>query len=399
MRNHRAAIVLSASALVVAVLGQTPIGNAAVGAVRVALFAQNSARVNDIQASRKPVPGRLLALNAKGQFPPSVLPASPAGDQYTHTVIVHPDKDPLVAGENLLRAVAAISSPSAANPYLVKVEPGVYDLGTGSLLMRPYVDVEGSGEGVTTITSTVATGFGTVVGTDNSELRFLTVKNTGEAGQQVVGLFSDRTSPRYTHVRALVSGGAENQAIHISNGAPVLDYVTASASGGGTAIGVANFNGALTVSNSTFGAADAAGANTGLLTTFGGTLRATNSTMTGSGGEIASGLKTNNGVHTLANMTLSGSGATTSYGIYNGWRSATPTVNVHQSRISGGTNSIYSFGGTIKVGASQLTGSAGINNHGSVLCATSYNENYSPLSPACEASWNASGPASSRPGR
>jgi hypothetical protein len=48
--------------------------------------------------------------------------------------------------------------------------------------------------------------------------------------------------------------------------------------------------------------------------------------MTGSGGEIASGLKTNNGVHTMTNMTLSGSGATTSYGICNGWRFAAPVV-------------------------------------------------------------------------
>lgn len=399
MRRDRAAIVLSASALVVAVLGQTPIGNAAVGAVRVALFAQNSARVNDIQASRKPVPGRLLALNTRGQFPPSVLPASRGGEPYTHTVIVHPDEDPVVAGENLIRAVDAISNPSAANPYLVKIEPGIYDLATGSLLMRSYVDIEGSGEGLTTITSAVATGLGTVVGTDNAELRFLTVKNTGAPGQQIVALFSERSSPSYTHVRVVASGGAENQAIHISNGAPIIDHVVASASGGGTAIGVANLNGVLTVSNSTFGAADAAGANTGLLSSFGGTIRATNSTLTGSGGEVASGLKTNNGVHTISNMTLSASGATTSYGIFNGWRSATPIVNVHQSRISGGTNSIYSIGGTIQVGASQLTGPAGTANIGFVRCAASYDATFNPLSPACAVSAAASEPASSRRGR
>jgi hypothetical protein len=398
MRRDRAAIVLSASALVVAVLGQTPIGNAAVGAVRVALFAQNSARVNDIQASRKPVPGRLLALNARGQFPPSVLPASRGGQPYTRTVIVHPDEDPVVAGENLIRAVDAISNPSAANPYLVKIEPGIYDLGTGSLLMRSYVDVEGSGEGLTTITSAVATGLGTVVGTDNAELRFLTVKNTGAPGQQIVALFSERSSPSYTRVRVVASGGAENQAIHISNGAPVLDHVVASASGGGTAIGVANFNGALIVSNSTFGAADAAGANTGLLSTFGGTVRATNSTMTGSGGEIASGLKTNNGVHTMTNMTLSGSGATTSYGVYNGWRFAAPVVNVHHSRVSGGTNSVFSAGGPVKVGASQLAGPTTTTFHGTVTCAASYNENYVALTPACESTSGASARGSSRPG-
>jgi hypothetical protein len=398
MRRDRAAIVLSASALVVAVLGQTPIGNAAVGAVRVALFAQNSARVNDIQASRKPVPGRLLALNARGQFPPSVLPASRAGDQYTHTIIVHPDKDPRLAGENLIRAVAAISNPSAANPYLVKVEPGIYDFGSSSLFMRPFVDLEGSGEGVTTITSTVPTGYGTVAGVDNSEVRFLTVKNTGAPGQQIVALFSESSSPRYTHVRVLASGGSENQAIHISNGSPVLDHVVASATGGGTAIGVMNLNAALTVTGSTFSAAGAAGANTGYLSSMGGTIRAADSTMTGSGGEIASGVKTNNGVHTLTNMTVSGSGATQSFGIYNGWRVAVPAVNVHQSRISGGTNSVYSFGGPVRVGASQLTGPLATAGTGTVTCTASYNENYVALTPACESTPSASARGSSRPG-
>lgn len=398
MRKNRAAIGLSAAALVVAVLGQTSIGHAAVGAVRVALFSKNSARVNNIQASRKPMPGRLLALDARGQFPSSVLPSRSTGEPYTHTVIVHPDENPRVAGQSLMRAVEQIVNPSAANPYLVKIEPGTYDLDTSSLAMRSFVDLEGSGEGITTITSTVATGSGTVIGADNSELRFLTIKNTGQAGQQVVALFSERTSPRYTHVRALASGGAENQAIHVSNGAPVLDYVNAAATGGGTSIGLLNLNGALTVTNSALSAGDAEGANTGLLTTMGGTVRSANSSMTGSGGAIATGLKTNNGTHTLSNMTLSGSGATESYGVFNGWRSAAPAVNVHSSRISGGMNSVYSFGGVVRVGASQLSGPTRTFGFGTVMCAASYNENYVALTPGCESTASASARASSRPG-
>jgi hypothetical protein len=156
MRKNRAAIALSVAALVVAVFGHTSIGHAAVGAVRVALFSKNSARVNNIQASRTPMPGRLLALDSRGRFPSSVLPAQSTGE-YTHTVIVHPNKDRVVAGQQLSEAVAHIGNPSATNPYLVKVEPGIDDLGTSSLFMRPFVDLEGSGEGVTTITSNVAT--------------------------------------------------------------------------------------------------------------------------------------------------------------------------------------------------------------------------------------------------
>jgi hypothetical protein len=401
MRKHRAAIALSMAALTVAVLGQTSIGHAAAGAVRVALFAQNSGRVNNIQASRRPVPGRLLPLNAKGQFPSSVLPARDAGGSFTHTIIVNPHPDHLQAGRSLVEAVAGIADASASNPYLVKIEPGIYDLGDGSLVMRPHIDIEGSGEDVTTVTSAIGTGLGTVVGASNAELRFVTVRNTGETGQQVVALFSESTSPRYTHVTATSSGGSENTGIHVSNGTPVLSNVTASASGGGKSIGVTNLNGVLTVSNSSFSAADAAGLNAGLFSTMGGTVRATSSTMTASGGAIAIGLRTYNGSHTVANMTLSGSGGAESYGVYNGWRFAAPIVNVHQSRVSGGTNSIYSVGGTIKVGASQLTGPAGADNQGTVLCAVTYDATFSPLGPGCAVagSSRASGPASSRRGR
>ena len=385
MRKHRAAIALSMTALVVAVLGQTSIGNAAVGAVRVAFFAQNAGKVNNIQASRTPTPGKLVPLNGSGKLPQSVLPAAarsaPAG--YTHTLIVSPDADRFESGRRLLQAVAGISDASATNPYLVKVEPGIYDLTAASLPMRPYVDIEGSGEGVTTITSALGSGAGTVIGANNSELRYLTVKNTGEPNQQVVGIFTETTSPRLSHVTAIASGGSENYGIHTSNGTPVLSYVTASASGGGQSFGLANYNSAMTVLNSSFSAADGAGFNAGFVSTFGGTNQITSSTIRASGGAIAIGMRAYNGSHTLANTTVSASGPGETTGIYIGQKSSTPTMNILQSRVSGGTHSIYSIGGALKVGASQLTGPAGIFDIGTMICVASFNGAYQPLSQAC----------------
>jgi len=384
MRKHRAAIALSMTALVVAILGQTSIGNAAVGAVRVALFAENAGSVNNIKASRTPMPGKLVALNARGKLPSSVLPpARTAPGGYTHTVIVSPDPDRFVAGRQLMQAVTGITDASAANPWLVKIEPGIYDLDRASLSMRPYVDIEGSGEGVTTITSALGTGSGAVIGTNNSELRYVTVKNTGEPGQQVVAIFSETTSPRFSHVTAIASGGSENYGIHTSNGTPVLSYVTASASGGGQSFGVANYNSVMTVLNSTFSAADAAGFNAGFVSTFGGTNRVTSSTITASGGAIAIGMRAYNGSHTLANATVSASGPGQTTGIYIGQKASTPTMNILQSRVSGGTNSIYSIGGALRVGASQLTGPAGIFDIGTMTCVASFDGAFQPLSQAC----------------
>lgn len=388
MTKHRAAIALSTAALAVAVLGQTAVGHAAANAVRVALFAQNSGRVNNIQASRTPMPGRLLALNAKGQFPASVL-AAPVptggrgtGGSYTHTLVVHPDPDAGKAGIGLLNVLSRITDNSATNPYLVKVEPGIYNLGSGSVVMKPYVDLEGSGELVTTLTSANSSGAGTVVGADNSELRFVTVKNTG-GGQQSVALYAESTSPRFTHVTAVASGGSENYGVHLSNGTPALTSVTASASGGGQSFGLANFNGVLSVANSSFSASDAAGINVGLLTTFGGTTRIVSSTLTGSGGAVAIGMRSYNGSHSLQNVTITASGSGESYGIRNGQKASAPSVGVHQSRISGGTNSVFALGGSVKLGASQLTGPAAVSDLGTVVCAASYNGSFAPLGSTC----------------
>ena len=76
---NRISTTLAAAALIVAVLGITPLGHAAADAVRVTLFAQNAGKVGNIKASRTPVPGQILALDAKGKFPASVLPKGAAG--------------------------------------------------------------------------------------------------------------------------------------------------------------------------------------------------------------------------------------------------------------------------------------------------------------------------------
>ena len=41
--------------------------------------------------------------------------------------------------------------PRTATPCLLKIMPGVYDVGTNSITMQPYIDIEGSGENSTVI--------------------------------------------------------------------------------------------------------------------------------------------------------------------------------------------------------------------------------------------------------
>ena len=86
MTRQRLPVVLSAAALLIAVLSATPNGVAALtgATVRVALFAKNAGKVGGIGASKKPKAGKLLALGKNGKFPASVLPGGvrgPAGPE------------------------------------------------------------------------------------------------------------------------------------------------------------------------------------------------------------------------------------------------------------------------------------------------------------------------------
>ena len=58
-----------------------------------------------------------------------------------------PGATPTEGGNALRNALAMIASPSATNPWLLKLEPGSYDVGSAGLSIPAHVDVEGSGTG------------------------------------------------------------------------------------------------------------------------------------------------------------------------------------------------------------------------------------------------------------
>ena len=75
----RLPLVFSLIALVVAVTGFTGLGEAARDALPRASFANNSHRVDDIHASRRPRAGYLFPLGRNRKFPASVIGTGPAG--------------------------------------------------------------------------------------------------------------------------------------------------------------------------------------------------------------------------------------------------------------------------------------------------------------------------------
>ena len=84
MQRRKGAIpvALSIAALIVAVFGSTPFGEAAAKrVVKRALYALNADKVDGIDASRTPRAGKLLALDGSGRFPASVVAGGATGPQ------------------------------------------------------------------------------------------------------------------------------------------------------------------------------------------------------------------------------------------------------------------------------------------------------------------------------
>ena len=166
--------------------------------------------------------------------------------KYARTVVVSPVGTAAQNGAVLLGAVNSITNASEANRFLLKIEPGVYDLGAIPFQMRPFLDIEGSGELATTITG--VGGFdkaegSTLHGASNAELRFLTVKNTGGAGLAFsIAIFANAAALRMTHVTAEATGNGAGQAYGLYNEAssPGLIETTLAASGATTNVGLGN---------------------------------------------------------------------------------------------------------------------------------------------------------------
>jgi hypothetical protein len=155
---------------------------------------------------------------------------------YKRTIVVSPVGTDTENGQALLDAMNNITDASASKPYLLHIEPATYNLGTslntGSLNMKPFVDIEGSGELNTVITSGIETNCqntrpGTVNGASNAEMRFLTVRNTAQICTAAISNVS--ASPRLTHLTAENTGGnqQENAVWNFDSSNPTMTDVTA----------------------------------------------------------------------------------------------------------------------------------------------------------------------------
>ena len=127
--QRRLPIVLSLTALVVAVAGITPLGEAARDATQVVRFARNADKVDGIHASRAPKAGRLLALNSSKKFPASVFTSTGlSGLELAAAATATDSSSPKVvvatcpAGKRVVGGAARVTGTAANNGDVVVTE-------------------------------------------------------------------------------------------------------------------------------------------------------------------------------------------------------------------------------------------------------------------------------------
>ncbi len=293
--------------------------------------------------------GDFVTLNKRCDFPA----------ESTHVVHVGTDGGDF---STISAALAAITDAGESNPYVIRIAPGVY---TETVDLKPYIDIEGSGEGIT-----ILRGFGsnTSPSSDSSsatlradgiiapEVRFLTVESDGTGNNYATAIWTNGTGPhlRLTHVTAVASNAsANNYGIWIDTSSSNLNNVSVTASGASfnRNVGVLNISSLPTINN-------------------------VNVIATGGGFNI--GMVNNTSSPTLNNSNVQASG-----GSATGMSNSGSAPVVKNSTLIGSTGSVNNSGdSSAKIANTMLDGTATIG--GGLTCVGAFNSSFVALNSSCQ---------------
>ena len=284
--------------------------------------------------------------------------------------------NPTTSGTALLNAVSTYkSSATAANPYLIKISPGKYDIGSNALQMYPYLDIEGSGQGVTIIIGRYTQ---TILLTANADLRNLTVQNTYSGGSVLmcpastlvtgVTVCSSTSMPRISDVT--VQTTQSNQyGLYIAAGAPIVSNSTIQViySGFSSPLGTVN---AVYVNQN--GAYSQPAFFRNVVVTLVGPSLDTSS--------LVYGFRVGNKSSVVMYQTTIGNYLTNSVYVSLGTSLANSTVNVQNSELH---SPIFVGAYNVFRAAATMVDAAVTNSSGSVACVASYNFNFMLVGAGC----------------
>jgi len=297
---------------------------------------------------------------------------------------------------------------TAATPYVIKIAPGTYTE-TSNVAMKNYVDVEGSGQDVTTITCACSgtnsddsiNGSTISIGQVNAEIRQITIKNTSSTfgyavhshqntsttwsvsiadvtatatdGTLAIGIDAKNSTLKLRNVTATASNGASNYGVKTSASTVTIETTVAKASGGtetNKAISIqSNSNAAL---NNVV--AEATGLSNSQLETAGidvasSVLVANNTTASAASGDTPTGIYASGSVIDIGNSTATGSGSAVNTGIHvaNGSQATINDVTATGSGVDGNTSRGIAVDGVLKAFNTKARGSTGGDGSGAVI--------------------------------
>jgi hypothetical protein len=239
--------------------------------------------------------------------------------------------DPIAAINNI---DTWCGTPSEMNPCMVKILPGVYDIGTNTLQMHHYVDIEGSGEKVTKI---VGHGVNNalshwVVSMAEAEIRFLTVENTGGGDKSIAVLSGSGFNTKMTNITLIVTGGFTRNYGFLGD----ADFITSSSS-----------------------------------------LKMTNVTIITKGNPVNYGIfkSIDSSLLEMKNVSITVSGGETNYGAYIDGGTTIDSSTLRADTV------IYNSGGTVGVTNTLIDGL--VSGPGTTKCSGVYDENYTFYADTC----------------
>jgi len=308
--------------------------------------------------------------------------------KYTKTIIVAPVGSTSENGTLLLNSLNGIAGNSNENPFLLKLEPGIYDIGSSPLEMKEFVHIEGAGEGASIIVGNVnATDSGVIIAANDTELRFVSIQNLGDDVGSLthsIGIYCNETSPRITHVTVWAKNGDRHcYAVNVLGGAaPLLTNVSLNAiDAGDTNIGlyVQSADSAPTIRNSEIFVSGGS-ENRGVYVETYASAYLDDVEITAVG-TSAHGVffKTVGDVEVL-NCRIDAAYAV----LVSGTAGTGGTLKIDSSIIIGTSNGVRNDNGantTFYVGASRIEGA---NSTSNITCVGTYDGSYAPLNGTCQ---------------
>lgn len=320
-----------------------------------------------------------------------LTPAAALATQYAKVAVVALSGGDYLTPRDAMANLATWCRPptDTTTPCLVKLMPGVYDNALAALTMKPYVDLEGSGELVTTITGSGPT---TVSCAANSELRSLAIENTHTGSKAIaVTTWGADGFIRLRNVTVRVNGAHAyaNHAVEVfGSGERALDHLTVSVSGSTVEnLGVLVQTSANTSITGGSITASGAGWSTGVFRNVGSgrfEIRSTTIRATAVAGAAARGVTVYDASAWLKDSSVTAEGSDNVLAIASEGYYARGTVYVEGSDLTGLPYAVQNWHGDTYIANTRVQG---LLNGGELTstCVGAYDQNFRALATNCSA--------------